>query len=127
VSKKTATEEGATYCSVDDVQSLSPTRKLGVGSNPTRADVLTYIEGVEAEINAILVNKGYSIPVLKAQAPLAFQFLRRITAQGAVAQLEESSGNGPNLDRTQKVYAMSLKQISDSREIMDAPARVGRA
>lgn len=109
-----------TYASVADVQALAPTRKLGVGNNPTEANVLAYIEGVEAEINAILTNKGYSVPVLKEQAPLAFQLVRRITTQGALAQLEESAGNGPNIDRTQKVYAASLKQISEAREILDA-------
>lgn len=111
-----------TYCSAADVQSLAPTRKLGQGNNPTETDVLVYIEGVESEINAILTNKGYAIPVLEELAPLAFQFLRRITAQGAVAQLEASSANNPAAaDKAEKVYQGNLKLISEAREILDAP------
>lgn len=124
--KTAAAETPVTYATVGDVEALAPTRKLGQGNNPTAAQVLTYIELAEAEINAILVNKGYSIPVSKTEAPLAFQFLRRITAQGAVAQLEASSANGSDRDRTENVYQASLKQLSEAREIMDAPQNVER-
>lgn len=123
---KVATEE-PTYASVTDVQALAPTRKLGQGNNPSGADVRIMLEMVEAEINAILVNKGYSVPISKTLSPLAFQFLRRLTAQGAVAQLEASSGNGPNIERTAAIYAASLKSLSDAREIMDAALNVERA
>jgi hypothetical protein len=111
----------ATYATVSDVEALAPYRKIGEGNNPSQRDVEVILELVEAEINAILVNKGYQVPVEKAEAPLAFQFLRRIVAQGAVAQIEQSAGNGPNVERSEKVYQQSLKLIVEAREIMVAP------
>jgi hypothetical protein len=118
--------EEATYASVADVQALAPTRKLGQGSNPTSEDVQIYLALTEAEINSILVNKGYAVPVSKEEAPQAFQLMRTINAQGAVAQLEASGGNGPNIKRTEGVYQASLKSLSEAREVMDAAQDVER-
>lgn len=111
----------ATYASVADVEALAPLRRLGQGSNPTKANVEVYLEGVEAEINGVLVNKGYIVPVDKALSPLAWQLLRRANAQGAVAQLEAASGNNPDAQkRTEAVYQQTLKLLSEAREVMDA-------
>jgi hypothetical protein len=128
MTKSTVAEESTTYCSVDDVRALAPSRKLGEGNNPTQANVQSYIEGVEAEINGVLTLKGYSVPVLKAQAPLAFALLRRVTSQGAAAQLEASAGNNPAAaERTEKVYVAALKQLSTADEILDAAQNVERS
>lgn len=116
-----------TYASVADVESANKQRKLGQGNNPTAVDVRLYLENAEAEINAILVNKGYEVPIDKTLAPQAFQLVRRINIQGAIAEMEEASGNGPMLERAERVYQASLKELINSREIMDAPQNRARA
>lgn len=115
------------YASVKDVTALAPTRKLGKGGNPTEADVKVYLELAESEIDAILVNKGYAVPVSETDSPQAFAFLRRVVAQGAVAQLEEAAGNGPNIERSRKTYNKSLSDISEAVEIMDAAQNTERS
>jgi hypothetical protein len=116
-----------TYCSVADVEALCPSRKLGQGDNPTSEDVMVYIEGVESEINGALINKGYSVPISKEASPLAWQEVRRLTAQGAAAQLEAAAGNGGNAQRTETVFASALKKLIESRVVLDAPKDLGRA
>lgn len=115
------------YATVTDVQALARSRKIGQGQNPTQADVAIYLELVEAEINAILTSKGYQVPINKEKAPLAYALLRRVTAQGAVAQMEQAAGNGPNVQRTEQVYQASLTSLMNSREILDAETNVERS
>lgn len=124
---KALNEEGATYCSVKDVEASAPTYKLGQGQTPTPSDVLGYIEGVESEINAILTNKGYAVPVEESAAPLAFRFVRWIATQGAVAQLYASASSPPQQTaEAKKTYAANLKLLSEARSVMDAPQNAER-
>lgn len=117
--KKTEAEAGS-YASVPDVQALTPARKFGQGTNPTNADVALYIELVESEVNSVLVQKGYNVPV-EESAPRAFAYLRRITLQGVVAQIEVSAGNGPNIERTRSIYEKSLERLEQAHTVLDAP------
>jgi hypothetical protein len=124
--KQTEGERG-TYASVADVQALTPPRKFGQGTNPTNADVQLYLELVEAEINAILVEKGYAVPILESTSPMAFTFMRRVALQGAVAQIEVSAGNGPNIERTRAIYEKSLERLAEAKAVLDAPKNTDRA
>ena len=117
---KTTTAESTTYCTVPDVQALTPARVFGQGTNPTTADVQLYLELVEAEVNAVLVNKDYAVPVSEALSPMAYALMRRICLQGTVAQIEVSAGNGPNIDRTRAIYEKSLERLSEARTVLDA-------
>ena len=120
-------EANTGYVSVADVQALVPPRRFGQGTNPSNADVALYAELVEAEVNAILVQKGYAIPVVQAEAPQAFSYLRRVTLQGTVAQIEVSAGNGPAIDRTRAVYDKSLERLEKAKTVLDAPKDEQRA
>jgi hypothetical protein len=124
---KAATAEGLNYATVADVQALTPARKFGQGTNPTNANVHLYIELAEATINGVLIQKGYVVPVSETESPVAFSLLRRICLQGAVAQIEVSSGNGPNIERTRAVYEKSLERLEDARFVLNAPKDEERA
>jgi hypothetical protein len=124
--KKAVERETTTYASVADVQSLVPVRKFGQGSNPSGTDVQLYLELVEAEVHAILVQKGYAVPVAETNTA-AFALLRRICALGAVAQVEASAGNGPNIDRTRITYEAEKSRLEDAHFVMNAPKDEERA
>ncbi len=127
MAQKTVTAEGGTYATVPDVQALTPARKFGQGTNPTIADVQLYLTLCESEVNAILVEKGYTVPVVEATSPMAFGYLRRVALQGAVAQIEVSAGNGPNIERTRAIYEKSLERLEKAKTVLDAPKNDERA
>lgn len=122
-----SSQEQTGYATVADVQALTPARVLGQGTNPTTANVQLYLEIVEAELEAELVQKGYAVPILQSVAPRAFQYLRRVTLQGVVAQIEVSAGNGPNIERTRAIYEKSLERLQQAKVVLDAPKNQGRA
>jgi hypothetical protein len=114
------------YCSVQDVAALNVARTLGQGNNPTTAQVQIYINMVAGEIDAILTNKGYTVPVSPLY-PEAVNFLNGINAKGAWALMEAASPTSTNLDRAEKAYAEALKMLNDAQTIMDVPKDVARA
>ena len=115
------------YATPNDVQALNRQRVFGQGKNPTEDDVKTFLELSEAEINAILVNKGLSVPVVKAEAPAAYAYLRKVNAQGALMLMERSAGNGPNLESAENTYQQALSNLEKSQTVLDAPLNVARA
>lgn len=124
---KASKPETLNYATVANVQALTPARKLGQGGNPSPADVQLYLELVESEINGILVERGYAVPVSEKESPQAFGMLRRIAIEGTVAQIEASAGNGPNIDRARKTYERSIERLEDARLVMDAAKNTERS
>lgn len=113
------------YASVEDVQSLAVARKIGQGNNPTETDVETYLALSESEINGILVNKGYVVPV--AESTQALATLRRINAEGAVAKMEEAIANGPNQASSEARYQRSLQSLASAMTVLLAPKNIERS
>lgn len=108
------------------MSSLNKARVIGQGNNPTLYDLQVYINMSAAEIDAILTNKGYSVPV-SSSYPAAVNFLNGINARGALALMEEASPSSINLDRAQKAYDDAKRMLVDAQSIMDAPKDVARA
>lgn len=115
------------YATVPDVESLNRARKLGVGNNqPTSEDVEGYLGMVAGEIDAILINKGYAVPVQEASTT-AWALLRGINAKGALVLLEKASPVAPNVDRTEKEYEIQLDKLRSADFSLDAPTVTERS
>lgn len=114
------------YCSPSDVAALNKARIIGAGKNPTLADVTLYTNMAAAEIDAILVNKGYQTPI-PSQYTEAWNLLNSINAQGGWAKMEAAAENSVNLDRAEKTYEASLQMLRAAAQVMDAPKDVQRA
>lgn len=115
------------YALVADVEALNRARKLGVNNTPTVDDVALFLELRAGEINSILLNKGYSVPVDAALAPESFNLLRSVNAKGAQLSVEESSPTSPNLDRVRKEWEGGLEKLEDAAFTLDAPIDRERA
>lgn len=119
---ETTTETQApTYANVNDVEALNRARKLGVNNTPTSDDVVLFLELRAGEINSILLNKGYGVPVKPEDSPAAYSLLRAINAKGAQLSVEESSPNAPNLDRVRKEWESGLEKLESAAFTLDAP------
>lgn len=117
----------ATYATVADATALNKARKLGQGSNPTEADVTRYLEFTAAQLNSILTNKGVAVPVTEAEAPNAYQLLRRLNALGAAVQMEEASATpGPSLDRLRAGWEQGREDLEKAQTVLDAPLNTAR-
>ncbi len=115
-------EPGVGYCTVTDVQALNFARSIGVGSNPGVQQVGIYIQMVSGEVDAILAQKGYQVPINSASSPVSGALLNSISAKGAWAMMESSSPNSLNLDRAKAAYDEALKLLSDAKfTLPDAP------
>lgn len=119
--------QGSIYASVSDVEALNRARKLGVNNTPTADDVLLFLELRAGEMNSVLLNKGYAVPVEVADAPTAFNLLRAINAKGAQLSVEESSPTSPNIDRVRGEWEAGLAQLEDAAFTLDAPIDRERA
>lgn len=115
------------YCSASDVASLNKARTLGVGQNPTVTDVNGYIEMTAGEIDAILVGKGYQVPVNTASYPEAEGILGWANATGAWAMMEQASPNSPNIDRARAAWDAAKKMLADAKFVMNLPMDDTRA
>jgi hypothetical protein len=79
-----------------------------------------------AEIDSILVNKGYSVPIDPSYAS-AYNLLNSINAKGAVAIMERSAPTSVNLDRWEKEWEQAKTELVAADQVMDAPKDVQRA
>lgn len=114
------------YATPEDVEALNRARQYGVGKNPTKEDLVMYLEVTAGEINTILLNKGYELPI-PAAAANALQILRGINAKGALMQAEKASPSAPNVDRVEKEYNEQLAMLRDAEFSLDAPQAHERA
>lgn len=115
------------YCTRSDVASLNKARVIGSGNNPTLDDVDVYISMTAAEIDSILVNKGYVVPVNVASSPETGALLNAINAKGAYWMMEEASPNSPNLDRARAAWEAAKKMLADAKFVLNAPQDVQRS
>lgn len=108
------------YCTQAEVQALNMARPIGIGSNPGPSQVAMYIMMVAGEIDAVLTQKGYEVPVNVASWPSAGALLMSINAKGAAWMVEEAAPNSINVDRAKVAYDQALKLLSDAKFAMDA-------
>ena len=120
---------GYGYCTPSDVASLNRARAaaIGVGNNPTFQDLQGYILMTAGEIDAILTNKGYTVPVNSASYPAAGALLNMVNAKGAYAMMEEASPSSQNLDRALAAWEAAKKMLADAKFVLDAPQDMARS
>lgn len=78
----------ADYCAIDDVNKLVPQQPFTPDSIPTDDDVRQFITDCSQELNCVLGNLGYTVPVVGA--PIALNQLRRAAAWGALGIAQDA-------------------------------------
>jgi hypothetical protein len=77
------------YSQLSDVQALNSQRRYDFKSNPTRDQVIQFIEDIAVLMDARLSSLGFTIPVTTGTESL--KLLRVICTIGAAAKAEEST------------------------------------
>jgi hypothetical protein len=114
------------YCSIAQVQARNAARTLSATSQPNVAQVQQFILDTAAELDAILINKGYVVPVSPAY-PEAFSLMSGLNAIGAWYMMENSAGVSPNLDRARSAWEEAKGTLERAQTVMDAPKNQDRA
>lgn len=109
------------YCSVLDVQARTANRPVTASSLPSIAQVQQFVIDAAAEINAILVNKGYLIPIVSASNPDAFALLHSANVTGGWAMMELASPQSINKDAAAKAWEAAKMMLSDQKFVLNAP------
>lgn len=113
------------YCTVSDVQALLPGLTLDVGTNPTTANVDTYIALTQADIDVMLMRAGIDAPVdfEATPAPVAQEAVRKLNVLGAAAMTAKAAPSFPQAERTamQAIYDSSLKSFTTLIPRLDLP------
>ena len=82
------------YADTGDVQAKVPQRRFGPQTTPTPDDVLRYCRDRSAELDAILLDRGYVAPVDEATSPIGFGWLRSAVSYGAAMDAESAGFPG---------------------------------
>jgi hypothetical protein len=114
------------YASLSDVQALNSARVYTASSQPATSQVGLFLDNKAAEIDSILVEKGYSLPV-PSTASSALLFLRNLNALGAWADVEVSAPASPNKDIAQAMWSSSLDMLKAAQTILDIPKNQTRS
>ena len=115
------------YCTVLDVQARSAIRPVTASSVPNIAQVQQFVLDTAAEINGILIKKGYLIPIVSASNPDAFATLHAINVTGAWALMEASSPTSINVDRATQAWENAKRMLADATFALNAPIDTGRS
>jgi hypothetical protein len=119
---------GQGYCSASTVASLNKARVIGVGQNPTLADVNNYIIMAAGQIDGVLLNKGYSVPINTASYPEVEGLLAWVNATGAAFMMEDAMPTNPAAaDRAKAAWDAALKMLADAEWVLDVPTETARA
>lgn len=114
------------YATVADVESLNRARTLGTNNTPTAEDAQLFLELSAAEIDSILMNKGYVVPI-ETTSKLANMLLCGINAKGAIVRVEKGSPTAPKLEQFEKEYEEELEKLRSAEFTLDAPQATERA
>lgn len=119
----------AGYCGPSDVASLNKARAQawGLENMPTVGDVNGYIMMVAGQIDAVLLSKGYAVPVNTGSYPEVEGLLAYVNAQGAAYMVEEASPNSPNIDRVKAAYDAAMDMLTAAQFALDVPIEEARA
>jgi hypothetical protein len=115
------------YCTASDVASLVKSRVIGAGNNPTITDVNGYIQMISGQMDAVMLTKGYQVPVNVASYPEVTGFLSWVNAQGAAWMMEVSSPTSVEVDRLEKAFDNAMAMLTDGKFSMDVPVQQQRA
>src|SRR5690242_3553316 len=108
------------YATISDVVSLEPARTYGASTIPNTTQVAEYLDNRAAEIDAVLIEKGYAMPVPDT-ASSALILLRKINAQGAWADVSSGAPGSPYKESAPKAYASALEMLKAANTVLDMP------
>ena len=106
------------YVSVADLQARMPQFTLKTDSKPSIADAELLLGDVEAEVDAILTNLGYVVPVTGA---LSTRIVQSIVCDGAIARILRARSAGVGGDAAGKSAELAQKCYDDRLKALAAP------
>lgn len=119
------------YCGASDVASLNKPRAVAWNTpqNVTTSDVNGYIIMIAGQIDAVLVNKGYSVPVNTASFPEVEGLLAYVNAQGAAYMVEEASPHVEpgSADRVKAAFDAAMAMLESASFTLNVPVDVQRS
>jgi hypothetical protein len=122
---------GAAYCSASDVASLNKPRSVAwnTANNVTTTDVNGFIMMIAGQIDAVLVNKGYTVPVNTASNPDVEGLLAGLNAQGAAWLVERASPqvNPQQVTEAKLAYDTAMAALEMAKFTPNIPVDVARA
>ena len=122
---------GFGYCTGSDVASLNKPQAAAwnTANNVTTTDVNGYIMMIAGQIDAVLVNKGYQVPVNTASSPEVAGLLAGVNAQGAawLALAASPQVNPDQITRAKVAYDMAMAALEAAQFTLDVPVNNQRA
>lgn len=115
------------YCTPSDVVALAPQLTIDASSKPNTGQVVSMIGDVEQEVEAILGNLGYVVPITGTSS---LRIVKSKAAHGVLAMVLRarafavSEPKAQGADEAEQVYRAWLKALAsatDPTELPDAP------
>lgn len=121
-------ENSDVYATIEDVAARNRQRTFTATSIPNASDVDGFLRQTAGEIDAILTQKGYALPV-PTTAVRALEYLRGLNALGAHVLVEQSaqSTRRDNLDAARLMWRDALKMLAAAQDVLDIPREAARA
>lgn len=101
------------YCQPTDIQARMPQFQMTATSKPSLDDVPAMIADTEQELDAQLTNMGYVVPIVQAAAPMSYQIVLAMSAQGTIWRILEARNAAVGGDATAQSAARALKYVTD--------------
>ncbi len=111
------------YCSTANVSALNQGRSYDATSQPTKAEVSTFITHVSAEMNSRMDAAGITVPIATSPVTNQNTYLRSICAHGAAAMAERAAtmqGDRQESDHVSTLedwYEERMKGIEENKAI----------
>jgi hypothetical protein len=101
------------YADAGSVQARMPQFQLSATSKPSLDDVPELIKDAEQELNAILANLGYSVPIDPVVSPLSWQIVVAMTAYGTIWRILEARNAAVGGEATAQSAERANKYVTD--------------
>lgn len=126
---ETQFEEREVYASLDDVLARNQQRRAFTATSiPNASAVVGFLRQTAGELDAILVEKGYSLPI-PTTAVRAWEYLRNLNALGAHVLVEAGAPTTRRdvLDAARLMWKDAMKMLASSESVLDIPRDTTRA
>ena len=116
------------YASLEDVLARNRQRSFTATSVPNASDVQGFLRQTAGEIDALLTQKGYALPI-PTTAVRAWEYLRSLNALGAHVLVEQSATTTrrESLEAARLMWKDAMRMLSAADSVLDIPRDVGRS
>lgn len=108
------------YTTTDRVAARSPGRTFTATSKPSATQVAYFIEDTAAQLNGIVAERGYSVPV-PTTATVSFALLRDYNTTGAHCLVEKAAPTGRDSDLKDACAAWEAAKKALASGTVDLP------